>query len=440
MLAWTTSWSKHLPTDNNDIYCHYMKRINLNKFLNDDDDDDAKTFRFKLSRNFLKAFNHSTRVKHLNATNQEEIIYNFNKNAHSDRVSFNLDETLIINEELISLRYYIDDLETKNIFANANKSLFIFRVINKNYIKIQLNYDENQRLKSLANRTIKFEFVSKVEKSSCSLLVEFYDEKTVPVCDQIEYNGKYLNATFISIEKFKSDLGIDDSDKIKLDLTTLLPDTLGNSQRYSIVCLKCSMDLELKLTQHLLQIKSSNHFFMEEENAFIDIDLLIQKELNNDYDDNFLSKNFYLNVRVYNSKRIFVSLYDDDKDEEKRSKRYLLQNGNDVLNGSGSGGGGVVSKTQLMQGGAYMLKSAQLAITEETIGLQTRLKIYEHAWVDYQLNASEYVKQRIQLIAPDNPILNITQPFDYETGGAEHTFQIIFTRKTDKRTSNLNLI
>ena len=81
-----------------------------------------------------------------------------------------------------------------------------------------------------------------------------------------------------------------------------------------------------------------------------------------------------------------------------------------------------------------------VAITEETIGLQTRLKIYEHAWVDYQLNASEYVKQRIQLIAPDNPILNITQPFDYETGGAEHTFQIIFTRKTDKRTSNLNLI
>jgi hypothetical protein len=81
-----------------------------------------------------------------------------------------------------------------------------------------------------------------------------------------------------------------------------------------------------------------------------------------------------------------------------------------------------------------VLKTAQIAITEETVGLQTKLKIYDHVWVDYYVNASDYVKQRIQLIAPDNPILNITKPFDYETAGPVHNFQIIFTRKVDKRT------
>lgn len=88
----------------------------------------------------------------------------------------------------------------------------------------------------------------------------------------------------------------------------------------------------------------------------------------------------------------------------------------------------------LQAGNFNMLKTAQIAITEETVGLQTKLKIYDHVWMDYYVNASDYVKQRIQLIAPDNPILNITKPFDFETAGPVHNFQIIFTRKADKRT------
>jgi hypothetical protein len=436
-----------LPNVNDEnTYCQYMKRINLNRFLS----DDAKTFGFKLSRNFLNKFNHSISTNHLNMPqqNQEEIIYNYNQNSRSDTIlKLENEKTTaplsypILDKELITLHYYFDDVETKSLFTKLTGNLFAFRVINRDYIKIRLNYeshDEN-RLRRLANKTIKFEFVSNVDKSSfCSLLVEFYDEDHVPVCDQLEYNVKYLNATFISYEAFKSDLTTS-SGKITLDLRHILPDTLATSQRYSIVCLKCNMHLEFKLMHNLMQIKSSDQFFMENENSFENIDLLIQKELNDDYDDNFLSKNFYLNVRVYNSKRTFLAPMSSSSvdEEEKRSKRYLLHNGNDDISNSNNNNSGIsiVSKTQLMPGGFSMLRPAQLVITEDSIGLQTRLKIYEHAWVDYQLNASDYVKQRIQLIAPDNPILNITQPFDYETGGADHTFQIIFTRRIDRRTS-----
>lgn len=81
------------------------------------------------------------------------------------------------------------------------------------------------------------------------------------------------------------------------------------------------------------------------------------------------------------------------------------------------------------------LNALKLAISEETIGLQTKLQIYDYEWSDYQLNASDYVKERIKIVAPQN-LMNITEAFDFEQGGGIHTFQIVFKRRTNGRPSN----
>jgi len=105
----------------------------------------------------------------------------------------------------------------------------------------------------------------------------------------------------------------------------------------------------------------------------------------------------------------------------------------------------------------------KLAISEETIGLQTKLQIYDYVFTDYMLNASEYVKERIQIVAPQNlmniyvftdymlnaseyvkeriqivapqNLMNITQAFDFEEGSGLNQIQIIFKRKTNNRPS-----
>ena len=82
-------------------------------------------------------------------------------------------------------------------------------------------------------------------------------------------------------------------------------------------------------------------------------------------------------------------------------------------------------------GGGSALK---LAISEETIGVQTKLQVYDYEWNDYQLNASDYVKERIRIVAGQN-LMNITKAFDYEVGGGIHTFQIVFKRNSNKRPS-----
>jgi len=87
--------------------------------------------------------------------------------------------------------------------------------------------------------------------------------------------------------------------------------------------------------------------------------------------------------------------------------------------------------TQQQQGAANALK---LAISEETVGVQTKLQVYDHEWSDYQVNASEYVRERIRVVAGQN-LLNITEPFDFEEGGGMHTFQIVFKRNSNKRPS-----
>lgn len=93
-------------------------------------------------------------------------------------------------------------------------------------------------------------------------------------------------------------------------------------------------------------------------------------------------------------------------------------------------------KTPPAQSTIQMLPPIQLTITEETIGLQTKYKLYEHHWVNYQLNASEYVRERLQLLSADNSMLNITKRFDYELAGATHHFQIIFIRQGGDKSNN----
>lgn len=158
----------------------------------------------------------------------------------------------------------------------------------------------------------------------------------------------------------------------------------------------------------------------------------------------------YINIRInlVGKKEPFDNLlsYINDKEQQKHynKKRQALTNVDSaeelntfVETNSGANGNGAQSNIMHKSQNYYnnILTPLQLVINEETIGLQTKIKLYEHVWFDYQLNASDYVKERIQLLSPDNSMLNITKRFDYEYGGPIHHFQIIFIRKVDKRIS-----
>jgi hypothetical protein len=121
---------------------------------------------------------------------------------------------------------------------------------------------------------------------------------------------------------------------------------------------------------------------------------------------------------------------------DSRVKRQQLTSDDDNSLFESNVGVGVGHKSQNFY--SNILSPLQLVINEDTIGLQTKVKLYDYIWYEYQLNASDYVKERIQLLSPDNSMLNITKRFDYETGGSLHSFQIVFLRKLDKRTSKFN--
>ena len=131
-------------------------------------------------------------------------------------------------------------------------------------------------------------------------------------------------------------------------------------------------------------------------------------------------------------RKISVKKRQQQQQQQQQDKSQQFSNGNDEDNISYEVNTGVNVGHKSQTFYSNVLSPLQLVINEDTIGIQTQAKLYDYVWFDYQLNASDYVKERIQLL--DNSMLNISKRFDYETGGAIHTFHVIFLRKLDKRT------
>lgn len=356
----------------------------------------------------------------------------------NENANFKLDEFIKNNE---NFNYKIKSIYTQNQFdylsnkIDENDFYFFLKSEQKNdptEIFMSLR-DENGNPQNLANKNIKFKLKG---SNKCFLTIEFYDSNHQIVLPSDEFTSLIKNndETLIYYEAY--------SNVVDIDLRRVVPGLFCYSRPYSIVCLKCNFN---NIEQNMLNMSISNDAlkivtepFADKNMFYNDIVLLLEQESSLfEHSEQGENNRFYLNIRVFNLETESFKSSSIDK----RLKRFSSSNQKKYaqLNSNVNQMGPQISvKSQMhMQniGNLNMLKTAQLAITEETIGLQTKLKIYDYVWVDYQLNASDYVKQRIQLIAPDNPILNITKPFDYETGGPIHNFQIIFTRKVDKRTS-----
>jgi hypothetical protein len=323
---------------------------------------------------------------------------------------------------------------------SIDESSFQLHSLNDTFISLRVV--DLTVLDLLVNRSVKFKLYDAAAK--CYLIVDF-----------VESTASTPTAPIVYYETLQYDtVG---ANELELDLSTILPEVVCDravAKPYSVTCLRCNLSPETSATSsyNSLALSLVNDTLtakfdpFKSSTIYRDVYLLVSEEAdeidsNESQDsiiDSSLNKQYYLLVRIYNL-NVNQSGFRDAliAKIDRRHKRFSKKSATNssapiVVSKQQMSGNNVV---QYHTGNFNMLKTAQLAITEETIGLQTRLKIYEYVWVDYQLNASEYVKQRIQLIAPDNPILNITRPFDFETGGPLHSFQIIFTRKVDKRTS-----
>ncbi len=257
-----------------------------------------------------------------------------------------------------------------------------------------------------------FKFQMDLPEVQCNITVDFYTSYISEYYKKLSasLNPIVLDETFINYEL------VLESDLIEatVDLKSVLPEL--SDKRYQVKCLKCEANLKVSIIYDILQIKGR---LVENENALFN-DVVVQLS-EYTYDEEVTRA--LINVRLHSpsNKRalIFQNLEDEKND---RVKRFMGERREGRLQ---------ERMTPQQQGSANTLK---LAISEETVGVQTRLHVYDHEWSDYQLNASDYVKARIRVVAGQN-LLNITEPFDFEEGGGMHTFQIIFKRNSNKRPS-----
>jgi hypothetical protein len=397
--------NNNIPDENqlnaSSTYCSYMKRIELNEILTASKHGSAISI--KLDKHIIDA-----ELTH-------EIVYVYH--THSDS---NLKAEK--NQRNLSVNGLFDDLF---VFELGSKSDSIEVSFNQN----KLFHDTKKIIFHLKDKTIKFklkQLKTSFNSLPCLIVIDFYLRSDLSYDNEQDVDLK--DATFVYYETFDNRNTIS-NEQLELDLKHILPEWCDN--RYSIVCLKCDTNLTLMISNDHLQVKSSDSvsIYSAFNTHLIYEDLIIQidQELNDD--SSLKSKRTLLNIRIY-----IIDMVDSliDLTSQYRQKRFSNQKKPSTILSLAA----PQSKQQQASSsgtGNSNTNTLKLAINEDTVGLQTKLKVYDYIWTDYQLNASDYVKQRIQLIAPDNPILNITKPFDYEIGGAEHNFQIIFTRKSDKR-------
>jgi hypothetical protein len=425
---------------NSTSYCSLLKRVDISKLELDN------SLRINLSNGKYAKFEYE---KLANATIKNEIVYV--REIHSRKeVPANLD-SLAASFEFKYSKSVEDELQLSLTFKFLSKDEIITKLKDKTFkLKLTSYLNENENVNVEDQST----------NLTCILVLDFYDQEDIEKINLfrglksnvqltnidhqqlsfVYYEATFKHNKFFIINEPETTNVAKSAHQIELDLKSVINKWCNES--YSILCLKCNSNFTLIMANDVLKIKgvySNQAASMKFNDIFEDIIIIITQE------NQHLS---YLNVRIYffdqafeekivelESVHISENLNSQEEEislaREKRylSKKYQSNNSSSALSGS------KIHHLNSNYNGYNLLKPAQLVITEETIGLQTKLKIYEHIWIDYQLNASDYVKQRIQLIAPDNPILNITRPFDYELGGPMHTFQIIFTRKSDKRSS-----
>jgi len=253
----------------------------------------------------------------------------------------------------------------------------------------------------IAEKTFNFQLNPVDDTQPCNLTVDFYLSHTSDYFTALaaSLNAIALDETMISHEV------VSESDLLEasLDLKSVLPEWSAN--RYQIQCLKCEANLKVSVADSLLLITGRS----VANASLLFQDVVVQLD---QYTDEEQVDRSLINVRLYS-----LGMGKSQGGEEERVKRYT--------------GEKRVRMTQQQQVAASALK---LAISEEAVGVQTKLQVYDHEWSDYQVNASEYVKERIRVVAGQN-LLNITEAFDFEEGGGMHTFQIVFKRNSNKRPS-----
>lgn len=321
-------------------------------------------------------------------------------NEHPIEIELNQHSTP--SESFTKRTQSIYTLNTKNVSNELyDESLFEFQLNAHN--KLEFLVKKRQIINKIINRTFEFDLNLK-----CNLIIDFYKPNVESFIDDL--------TSLVNLNRAQS-FSYTQTDKLITNILVgkLLPKL--DSSPYSVVCLKCDINnneqnsVNVSMNDQNLELRVEQ--FTEPDLIYNDVILLIEQSKNR----------FYLVVRVFRPKVHLDHLVfnlEDKRIQKRYSNQLMYMQSGSHLN-------------QIPSSNFNTLKTAQLAITEETVGLQTKLKIYDYVWMDYQINATDYVKERIQLIAPDNPILNITKPFDYELGGPMHTFQIIFTRKIDKR-------
>lgn len=373
-------------------YCSYLKQIELNELINLSLNDSS------ISIDLNK------HVENINDNLANEIIYVYHTHSDSNK-----------NDE------------NQNLFDD----LFEFKISNSafkfSFNKQKIIDSKSIIINNLLDKTVKFKLVNNKNESTlpCYIIIDFYLLESVSAT-LINDNNKN---TFVYYETFINDINSIKREQLEIDLKYVLPEWC--EQRYSIGCFKCDTNLTLMISNDILQIESNKKTNLNNKLIFEDLIVQIDQELE-DVDYSSSSKTTFLNIRIYNDLNLI------DLKSKYRQRRYSNQKKSDNKYVSSLGNKQQQAPVSSLSSSSNNNNNAnsntlKLAINEDTIGLQTKLKVYDYVWSDYQLNASDYVKERIQLIAPDNPILNITKPFDYEIGGAEHNFQIIFTRKSDKQ-------
>lgn len=309
-----------------DVYCSYLRRVDLSKFTGSDPAD----------HHVLIQANKLLDTDDTWLPFSGKTLYSEVTSIH-DTCNFYSDITHEQFEAFFS--FQIDDLAIKLTFSN---------------------------LKRISEKTVKFQLQVPRSEALCKLTVDFYtsqDSEYYP--ELLDLSDTVLSSSLVNYET------IIDTHRHDFMFEINLRNVLAAwyDQEYSIICLKCNNNVALAISNNNLEVKLTN----KSSEALFN-DLIVQLDQYIDEDSDEIIHNL-LNIRIY-SPGPHIST--------ERSKRYL-------------------GNKKLPSGSTY-----KLAISEETIGLQTKSKIYDHEWLDYQLNASDYVKKRIQIVSPHN-LLNITK-------------------------------
>lgn len=333
----------------------------------------------------------------------------FNKNNYSSFTDKNIYSELI----------YVQDNDAE-LFSLEHKSLSRYG----NYIKFESvpEGESNQvkvsfsNLQELSDKSLKFTL--RFEQQSCDLTLDFYSSTTGAYVNELSsLSTPVLDETCVNYEAVLNSL---DGTLVAIKLPELLEN--WSPDRYSVHCLSCHQNLTLAISTDQLTVVSNGYTVSDAAGSLLFEDMVIELDQYFGQPGEEL-KRTVLNIRLFMlTSQLRRTIYDESFVlSELHGMSRIQKRAN-------------FGSKRRNQKNTAMHSALKLAISEETIGLQTKLQIYDYVFTDYMLNASDYVKERIQIVAPQN-LMNITKPFDFEEGGGLHQFQIIFKRKTNNRPS-----